>query len=86
MTIMEKCREVLAAHGVRHVMAIMVLLAMTYRGWGYRRALQEAAAFKGIPPEVAHSSICYWMLNAGVETPAPVWFAELVKEVEWDED
>ena len=86
MTIMGKCREVLAAYGVKQVLAVMVLLAMAYCGWDYQRSLEEVAEYRNIATERAHSCICYWMLAAGIEIPAATWFASLVKEVEVYED
>ena len=78
----EKYRELLAAHGVRHRGALLVLYAMGEFGYSYENALNAYAEFRGVAPEPLHSDICFQMLGAGVETPAPRWFAQLVKELE----
>ena len=60
----------------------MVLLAMCEFGMTYAAALRAVAEFKHCDPETLHSSICYWILVAGMEVHPARWFAGLVKEVE----
>lgn len=78
----ERYREVLAAHGLRYAPATCVLMCMCEYPMDYWEALAAYADMKGLPVEPLHASMCYEMLGARVETPAPRWFAELVKEVE----
>lgn len=78
----ERYREVLAAHGMKYRAALLVLYAMAEFGHSYENALDAYAEFRGVAPEIVHSAICFHMLGAGVETPAPRWFAQLVKELE----
>ena len=79
----EVYREILEAHGLRYFPAVLVLLAMYEFGLSYWEALREYAEFRGLMAvEREHSQMCFQMLGAGVETPAPEWFAQLVKELE----
>lgn len=78
----EKYREKLAECDMCHRGALLVLYAMGEFGYSYDNALKAYAEFRGEAPEILHSVICYHMLCAGVETPAPRWFAQLVKELE----
>lgn len=78
---MEIYREKLASYGIKHAPATMILLAMVEYGLNYSEALQEVADFKQCAPELMHSGLCYWMLVAGIETPAPIWFNKLVDEI-----
>lgn len=80
--IFEKYRVVLGRHGLKNRVALMVLYAMCEHGYSYWRAVAEVAAFYGRDKETEHSSLCYWVLAAGIETPLPALFKKLVAEVE----
>ena len=82
MSIFEKYRVVVGRHRVKHILAVLVLMAMHEYGLSYQRAIEEVAAFYHDAPERKHSQVCYWLLFAGIEEPAPVWFQKRVREVE----
>lgn len=82
MTMLEKYRQVLGRHGVKHILAVLVLLAMHEYGLSYHGAVEAVAAFYNDAPEREHSRVCYWLLAAGIEEPAPGWFKKRVREVE----
>ena len=82
MGIFEKYRVVLGRYGVKHILAVLVLVAMHEFGLSYQQAIREVADFYHDAPEREHSRLCYWLLFAGIETPAPVWFKKMVREVE----
>lgn len=78
----EKYRVVLARHGLKNRVALLILYAMREHSISYWRAVAEVAAFYGRDKATEHSSLCYWVLAAGIETPLPALFKKLVREVE----